>query len=101
MAWRPSGTEAAAWGFANRSLPSAELEEEVLRVAGRVASVPLDLTAHNKRVARRMIDSTGVRDGLRWAADLQPLAFHSKSSKEYTRSLHSEGVAKGIDDLRK
>jgi len=59
-------------------------------VAGRVASVPLDLTAHNKRVARRMIDSTGVRDGLRWAADLQPLAFHSKSSKEYTRSLHSE-----------
>jgi enoyl-CoA hydratase len=96
-----SGTEAAAWGFANRSLPSAELEEEVLRVAGRVASVPLDLTAHNKRVARRMIDSTGVRDGLRWAADLQPLAFHSKSSKEYTRSLHSEGVAKGIDDLRK
>jgi enoyl-CoA hydratase len=95
-----TGRQSAEWGFANRSLPAGELEEEVLRVAGRVASVPPDLTAHNKRVGRRMIDSTGVRDGLRWAADLQPLAFHSKSSKEYSRSLRDDGVAKGIEGLR-
>ncbi len=95
-----TGVDAATWGFANRSLPLSDLEAEVLRIAGRVASVPGDLTAHNKRVARRVIDSTGIRDGLRWAADLQPLAFHSRSSKEYSRNLARDGVEKGIRDLR-
>jgi enoyl-CoA hydratase len=95
-----TGSDAAAWGFANRSMPAGELDDEVLRVAARVASVPADLTAHNKRVGRRMIDSTGVREGLRWAADLQPWAFHSRSSREYIRSLRENGVAEGINKLR-
>ena len=74
-----------------------------IRFPGKIRShrLPWLTFVFLERVARRMIDSTGVRDGLRWAADLQPLAFHSKSSKEYTRALQSEGVAKGIDDLRK
>jgi enoyl-CoA hydratase len=95
-----SGEDAARAGFANRSVPLAELEAEVLRVAARVASVPSDLTAHNKRVARRVIDSTGIRDGLRWAADLQPWAFHSQSSRDYLRSLREGGVSRVVDDLR-
>jgi enoyl-CoA hydratase len=95
-----TGIDAARWGFANRSLPLAELEGEVLRIAARIASVPSDLTAHNKRVARRVIDSTGIRDGLRWAADLQPWAFHSRSSKEYVRALRDGGVSRGIEELR-
>jgi enoyl-CoA hydratase len=44
-----TGTEAAARGFANRAVASAELERTVLGVAERIALVPTELSQINKR----------------------------------------------------
>src|SRR5215207_10700135 len=60
-----SGTEAVAAGFANRSFPADRLDDEVLAVAERVARVPPDLQAINKRVVHRAMEVMGIRDGLR------------------------------------
>jgi enoyl-CoA hydratase len=78
-----SGDEAVAAGFANRAFAVDELDERVLEIAVRVAKVPPDLQAINKRVVHRAMEAMGMRDGLRATADLNALGFHQRSSREY------------------
>lgn len=87
-----SGTEAVEAGFANRAHPAADLEDAVLAVAERIAKVPPDLLALNKRAAHRAMEAAGIRDGMRATADIQALGFHQRSSREYMRSFATEGV---------
>ena len=82
-----SGTEAVAAGFANRAFPPTELDDEVLAIAGRVAKVPPDLQALNKRVVHRAMEAMGMRDGMRATADINALGFHQRSSREYFTEL--------------
>ena len=82
-----SGAEAVEAGFANRAFPAAELDERVLAMAARVAKVPADLQAVNKRVVHRAMDVMGMREGLRATAELNALGFHQPSSIEYFAKL--------------
>lgn len=82
-----SGPEAVQAGFANRSFPADRLEAEVLAIAERVAKVPPDLQAINKRVVHRGMEIMGMRDGLRATAELNALGFHQRSSREYFSRL--------------
>lgn len=82
-----SGTEAVEAGFANRAFPAAELDERVLELAGRVAKVPGDLQAINKRVVHRAMEAMGMRDGMKATAEINALGFHQPSSKEYFAQL--------------
>jgi enoyl-CoA hydratase len=91
-----SGTEAADSGFATRSFPAEALEEEVLAVAARIAEVPADLLALNKRVCHRAMEAAGMREGLRATAELNALGFHQRSSKEYMRSFKTQGVRQNL-----
>lgn len=92
-----TGDEAVAAGVANRAFDSDDLDAEVVRVAERVARVPPDLQAINKRVVHRAMDAMGMRDGLRATADLNALGFHQRSSREYFRRL-SEGVTGALSE---
>ena len=78
-----SGDDAVAAGFANRAFDAADLDAEVLAVAERVAKVPADLQALNKRVVHRAMEAMGMRDGMRATADINALGFHQRSSREY------------------
>jgi enoyl-CoA hydratase len=78
-----TGDEAVAAGFANRAFAVDELDDRVLEIAVRVAKVPPDLQAINKRVVHRAMEAMGMRDGLRATADLNALGFHQRSSREY------------------
>jgi enoyl-CoA hydratase len=91
-----SGLEAAEAGFANRAVPAADLEATVLDIAGRIAKVPPDLQALNKRVVHRAMDAMGMRDGMRATADINALGFHQRSSREYFARF-AEGVTKALD----
>jgi enoyl-CoA hydratase len=93
-----TGAEAAELGFATRSFPAETLEKEVLAIAGRVAEVPADLLALNKRVCHRAMEAAGIRDGLRATADLNALGFHQRSSKEYMRSFKEKGVKANLSE---
>jgi enoyl-CoA hydratase len=93
-----SGTEAAERGFANRAHPAEELEGAVLAVAERVARIPLDLLALNKRSAHRAMDVMGIRAGMRAGADIQALGFHQPASKEYLASFATKGVSAALSD---
>ena len=93
-----TGAEAAELGFATRSFPAETLEKEVLAIAGRVAEVPADLLALNKRVCHRAMEAAGIRDGLRATAELNALGFHQRSSKEYMRSFKEKGVKANLSE---
>lgn len=91
-----SGVEAVAAGFANRSYPIETLEDEVLDVAERVAKIPSDLLALNKRAAHRAMEVMGIRAGIRATAEIQALGFHQRSSREYMQTFASEGVTAAL-----
>lgn len=91
-----NGNEAVAAGFANRAFPAEQLDSEVLAIAQRVAKVPADLQAINKRVVHRAMEAMGMRDGMRATADLNALGFHQRSSKEYFAKF-AQGVTKALD----
>jgi enoyl-CoA hydratase len=85
-----SGIEAAQMGFANRAYPAAKLEEEVLKIARRVAKIPRDLQALNKRVVHRAMEAMGARTAIRSATEIQALCFHQQSSREYMASMRKD-----------
>ncbi|MCU1484711.1 MAG: Enoyl-CoA hydratase/isomerase [Actinomycetia bacterium] len=78
-----SGEEAVRIGFANRSFPSDQLDDEVLKVATRIAGVPSDLTQINKRSVHRAFDVWGARAAIRAGTELQALAGHSESAAKF------------------
>jgi enoyl-CoA hydratase len=90
-----TGDDAVAAGFANRAFAADELDERVLEIAVRVAKVPPDLQAINKRVVHRAMEAMGMRDGLRATADLNALGFHQRSSREYF-SRFAQGVTSAL-----
>lgn len=82
-----SGTEAVTAGFANRAFPAEELDARVVELAVRVAKVPHDILACNKRAVHRSLELMGVRNAIDAAADIQALAMRTRSSREYMRAL--------------
>ena len=93
-----SGVEAADRGFANRAFPAADLDAGVLAIAARVAKVPPDLLALNKRAAHRAMEAMGIRTGMRATAEIQALGFHQPSSREYMESFASKGVSAALTE---
>lgn len=92
-----TGAEAAELGVVNRAFPLDRLEDEVLAVAERVAQVPADLLALNKRAVHRSMEATGIRTGIRAATEVQAVARHQPSSKAYFARF-AEGVTKALDE---
>jgi enoyl-CoA hydratase len=91
-----TGDEAVAAGFANRAFAAENLDAEVLAIAERVAKVPADLQALNKRVVHRAMEAMGMRDGMRATADINALGFHQRASKEYFAHF-AGGVTQALD----
>lgn len=86
-----TGSEAAAEGFANRAYPAERLEEEVLRIAERVALVPTELNQINKRSIHRAMEIMGLRAAIRSGTELQALAFTTEASLEYRKGFKRDG----------
>ena len=88
-----SGTDAVQYGFANRAFPIDQLEQEVLKVAERVAKVPADIQQMNKRAVHRQMELVGVRAAIRSGTEIQALAFHTESTR-----AHFKELAAGLTD---
>jgi enoyl-CoA hydratase len=92
-----SGIEAARTGFANRAFPAADLEKQVLEIAQRVAKIPSDLQQLNKRSVHRAMEVMGIRAALRAGTEIQALAFHQRSAKEYFKKLMSGPLTEALN----
>src|SRR4051794_26299559 len=65
-----SGDEAVRLGWANRAFDADALDDEVLRVAERIALIPPDIVQINKRTVHRAMDHMGMRQAIRAGTDL-------------------------------
>lgn len=93
-----TGREAVERGFANRAYAPDDLGREVLAIAERIAKVPQDLLALNKRSAHRAMEAMGIRNGIRATAEIQALGFHQQSSRDYMASFRTKGVTEALSD---
>jgi enoyl-CoA hydratase len=75
-----SGEEAVKKGFANNCFKLDKLEKEVLSIAKKVAKVPPELQAMNKRAVHRQMEAMGMRAGIRAGTEIQALVSPSDSS---------------------
>ena len=67
-------------------------------MAERVAQIPGDLLALNKRTVHRALEAMGMRTGVRATTELQALGLHQRSSQEYMPKLRSMGVKGAVED---
>jgi enoyl-CoA hydratase len=88
-----SGREAAEKGWATRAFPVERLEAEVLAVAERVAKLPTELAAINKRSVHRAMEAMGMRAAIRAGTELQALAFQTEPSKAYMTRFRRDGAS--------
>lgn len=90
------GPEAVRMGLANRCYANDELEGKVLDMAERIAKVPPDLQQLNKRSIHRAMEIQGMRAAIRAGTEIQALAFHQRSSREYLKEF-AKGVTHALD----
>ena len=90
-----SGLEAVESGFANRAFPEAELEQNVLSIAERVAKTPSDLQQINKRAVHRQMDAMGIRAGIRAGTEMQQLATYTATTQAHLAELR-EGLTAAL-----
>ena len=90
-----SGVEAVEKGFANQSFSTKNLAEEVLLIARKIAKIPPELQAINKRAVHRQMEIMGMRTGIRSGTEIQALAMHSKETRAHLKEL-SEGLTKAL-----
>jgi enoyl-CoA hydratase len=86
-----SGEEAVQYGWATRSFPADELEQQVLAQAQRVATIPGDILALNKRAVHRQMEAMGLRNGLRAGTEICTLATHQASFKAFIEATQGGG----------
>ena len=84
-----TGKEAVAKGFANKSFSEELISSEVEKIASKIAKVPSDIQAINKRAIHRQMEIMGMRDGIRAGTELQALAMHSRSTRDHLKELSS------------
>lgn len=65
------GDEAVTAGLINQTFPAAELDDKVLAIARRIAALPPEVVAVNKRYVHAAMEARGARSMLRIAGDLQ------------------------------
>ena len=69
----------------------------MLDIAQRIAKIPPDLLALNKRVVHRAMEAMGMRAAIRAGTDMQALGFHQRSSRQYMAKF-AQGVTAALSE---
>ncbi|MFZ1294274.1 MAG: hypothetical protein WAR81_08715, partial [Pseudomonadales bacterium] len=85
-------------GWATRSFAEEELESGTVEQAERIAKIPGDVLALNKRAVHRQMEVMGLRDGLRQGTEICALATHQASFKAFIEA--TEGGRKLTNALQ-
>ncbi|MGI8939828.1 MAG: enoyl-CoA hydratase-related protein [Iamia sp.] len=93
-----SGDEAVALGWANRAFPEEELDEAVLAVAHRIALIPPDIAALNKRTVHRAMDVMGLRAAIRAGTEMCTLATHQPGFEAFLAEMRSKGLTSALTE---
>lgn len=97
---RVSGSEAAQWGVATRSVPAQSLDETVQGIASQVARLSPDLL----RIKKAAINQTQTRNGFEETLRLGPIwdaaAHESEITRETVRAIGDSGLRTAMERWR-
>lgn len=91
-----SGEEAVRLGWANRAFPEADLGDEVLAMAQRIALVPPDIAQLNKRTVHRAMEVMGLRTAIRSGTELCALGIHQGGFEQFVRAIPEGGLTEAL-----
>jgi enoyl-CoA hydratase len=86
-----SGTEAERIGVVARAVPEDKLEEEVEKLAARIALVDPTELAMNKLAVNRVFEEMGMRNAFNAAISLDTIAHTSEAGREFGRIAREQG----------
>lgn len=93
-----SGDEAVRLGWANRAFPAERLDDEVLAIAQRIARLPSDVVALNKRTVHRAMDVMGLRASIRSGTELCALGTKQEGFAEFLDAMQTKGVTAALSE---
>src|SRR3954451_16182433 len=93
-----SGIEAVERGWANRAFPVEQLDEEVLKVAQRIALLPTDIVQLNKRTVHRSMDIMGLRAAIRSGTELCALGTKQPSFQAFIEEMRTKGLTSALQE---
>jgi enoyl-CoA hydratase len=91
------GRTAAAWGFANRAVPAARLEDDVRETAGRIAVVPAKILQLKKASVNRTMDVQGFRSAIMLGVETDALLHASEPVQRLSGMIRASGLKGAID----
>jgi enoyl-CoA hydratase len=86
-----SGRDAAKIGLVVASAPALELEQEVMTLAGRLATIDPELLATNKRIVNIALEVAGAGTVARLAAEMDSRAHLTRAKKEFDADVAALG----------
>ena len=92
-----SGVEAAAMGFAARSVAPDALEHSVYTYARRAARVPPDLMKIKKFSINRVMDMQSFRTAMDAGAEWNAIAHHSRGAEQVRETIKERGLRGAIE----
>jgi enoyl-CoA hydratase len=93
-----SGKEAVELGFANRAVPSDQLEAVTTKLAQRVANVAVEVSSLNKAAMNKAYELMGVRAAMEWAADLNTMGWFTDAGIEWNQLVKKRGLRGALEE---
>jgi len=94
-----SGATSADWGWANYSVPEAELWDNVAALAGQIAKVPLPTLRMKKASINRVAEIQGFRSAMSMGAETDALLHFSPEVIELHELIKSKGLKGAIAEF--
>ncbi len=91
------GRTAASWGLVTSSVPAAELDAEVQRLADRIAGVPQNQLMMQKLVINQAIDSMGLEQTQMFATLFDGITRHSPEGLWFKRYAEQHGFPAAVE----
>lgn len=87
-----SGATAADWGWANYAVEPQRLLDEALDVAQRMSRLPADVARLRKQAINRMVELTGMREGVRMGAQTDAVLHQSPAVQRLRAAVGQFGL---------
>ena len=87
-----SGKQAEQIGIVAKAVPEGELEEEVNKLAERIAVVAPELLALNKAAINRVFEEMGLRNAFNIGMELDVIAHNTKPVLDFRRMAEEQGL---------
>ncbi len=92
-----SGKQAEQIGLVAKAVPEEKLEEEVNKLAERIACVPPELLALNKAAINRVAEEMGLRNVLEAGAALDTISHYTNAVHDFVKLATEKGLKDALE----